>query len=102
MTEPKFTPGPYRAVITDHTCATGEWYSTYTICAEKDGKPVGFAYVLEIKDNGDEAKANAHLLAAAPTMFKALETCRAIAERHELEYMVEYIDFILKKARGEM
>lgn len=100
MTEPKFTPGPYTASIETHSSSTGEWRTSYEVCVWKDTLKT-VAEVFPIDGNDNETEATTYLLAAAPTMFKALETCRAIAERHELEYMVEYIDFILKKARGE-
>lgn len=40
----EFTPGPYNAVIEDHSSGdTGEWYTTFCIEAENEGKKRTFA-----------------------------------------------------------
>lgn len=57
--QPKFTPGPWQV------CRL--W-----ICEENDpGHNVGICIIEE----RDEAPANAHLIAAAPDLYKALQAC---------------------------
>lgn len=59
--------------------------------------------VLEIKDNGDEAKATTHLIAAAPDMYEMLEHIEDVLDDSSGcgEISVEKIRKLLKKARGE-
>lgn len=62
MEKTEFTPGPYRAVIEDHPmCDTGEYYTSFCIEAEKEGKKRTFAQVFPFRDNEDEAEATARI-----------------------------------------
>lgn len=48
----------------------------------------------------DEDKANAHLIAAAPDMYKMLKECIQVFGEDN-DYMVEEIEGLLAKARGD-
>lgn len=103
MTETKFTPGPWQTHISEvrgDLCVISEraW-----ICGEILNR------VRSIPE--EEARANAHLIAAAPELYAALET--AIEEINHLRKfagdngaMIDDTDFVegiaaLAKARGE-
>lgn len=106
MTEPKFMPGPYNAAIEDHpVCDTGDWYTSYVVFTEKNGKDVAVAAVA-IDDDHDEATATTHLLAAAPEMYDMLAFILEFVENggnegEIRECYAEAIAKILRKARGE-
>lgn len=94
MTETKFTPGPWQTHISEvrgDLCVISEraW-----ICGEILNR------VRSIPE--EEARANAHLIAAAPDVYEALE---AAANSAGFQYMWpntrSKIEAALAKARGE-
>ncbi len=106
MEKTEFTPGPYSAVIEDHPSGdTGEWYTTFCIEAENEGKKRTFAQVFTFRDNEDEAEATAHLLAAAPEMYGLLDMIQIFLEvsgdeNTRIAFLTQ-IRKVLAKARGE-
>ena len=64
MSDTKFTPGPWRYDRTNGSPTTGE----HMIAGAKPG------YLAEVRDCGSgDVRANAHLIAAAPDLYAALE-----------------------------
>lgn len=97
MSEPKFTPGPWRA-------GKSIYQSQARVVAEKGGRVADvFAY------EEDQAHANAALIAAAPEMYEMLKNiCEGcannrvmFAENVEGDCSACKISDLLKKARGE-
>jgi hypothetical protein len=93
MSEPKFTPGPWRAGIPLRICTldhrhtgrpncdyrfTGEWSNQSLSCvaSETGAEVITDAYT---SGNGVIHEADAHLIAAAPDLYAALS---AIVEHH--------------------
>ena len=65
--QPKWTPGPWRYDRTNGSPTTGE----HMIAGAKPG------YLAEVRDCGSgDVRANAHLIAAAPDLYAALELIR--------------------------
>lgn len=98
MSEPKFTPGPWKV-------GKSIYQSQARVVAEKGGRIADvFAY------EEDQAHANAVLIAVAPEMCDVLQHYLDLLERANkgdeiaecklFEDMVE-IEQVLKKARGE-
>ena len=106
MNKEEFTPGPYNAVIEDHPmCDTGDYYTTFCIEAEIEGKKRTFAQVFAFRDNEDEAEATTHLLAAAPEMYGLLDMIQIFLEvsgdeNTRIAFLTQ-IRKVLAKARGE-
>lgn len=101
MTDTKFTPGPWR--VTDAAGA-----GCYRIRTEPSKNDYGIE-IAETFLHGSSDEANAHLIAAAPELYAALEEARL-----QIEYLHEKfsetgsgnnvlakIDAALDKARGE-
>lgn len=88
-----YTPGPWRA---------NEHFNP-PVCAEGDKSWI----VQVISGHNDEAYlANAHLIAAAPEMYEALETAvnrlrESCDNSNRSINFIHRIESILKKARGE-
>lgn len=109
MDKPKFTPGPWK-IATDLPAL-----AIYAPCGERvvqttnqnNGKGSGAAHRYE----GVSTFANAHLIAAAPELYEALEATLALTETLTSEkYTVSLADLAaiqvsaedaLAKARGE-
>jgi hypothetical protein len=72
MSEGKFTPAPWSAKCAKHP-VDGEF--DWGINAEIDGKPRVIAEAFGIVAEGvrPDAQANAHLIAAAPELYEALQ-----------------------------
>lgn len=87
MTEPKFTPGPWRKSFTTVDCGRGR-YINQIWWKHKDVA---------------EAEANAALIAAAPEMYTELARIEDILEDSEDcgEISLDRIKTVLRKARGE-
>lgn len=106
MDKEKFTPGPYNAVIEDHSmCDTGDYYTTFCIEAEKECKKRVFAQLFSFHDNDDETEATTHLLAAAPDMYALLDMMQTFLEvsgdeNTRIAFLTQ-IKKVLAKARGE-
>ena len=89
MSEPKFTPGPWRKSFTTVDCGRGR-YINQIWWKQKDLA---------------EAEANARLIAAAPEMLNLLETFVEITETNDV-VPIEFFEHasrvkkILRKARG--
>lgn len=86
MGEQKFTPGTW------NNC-DGETIET---------KKARICIIAPLNLTQEESDANAALIAAAPEMYEALEFSKR--EFHDLyfENCCEYIESVLKKARGEV
>lgn len=86
MSEPKFTQGLW------NNC-DGETIET---------KKARICIIAPLNLTQEESDANAALIAAAPEMYEALEFSKR--EFHDLyfENCCEYIESVLKKARGEV
>ena len=86
MDEPKFTQGLW------NNC-DGETIET---------KKARICIIAPLNLTQEESDANAALIAAAPEMYEALEFSKR--EFHDLyfENCCEYIESVLKKARGEV
>lgn len=106
MNKEEFTPGPYNAVIEDHPMLdTGEYYTSFLIEAEKEGKKRTFAELFTFHDNDDETEATTHLLAAAPDMYGLLDMMQTFLEvsgdeNTRIAFLTQ-IKKVLAKARGE-
>lgn len=88
MNELKATPGPWMPAVVD-----GGWDA---VC-EKDNRE---SVICSLKLNNSD---NAHLIAAAPEMYEALENCIGYIEMcspHPCEAS-DMAKEVLKKARGE-
>ena len=94
----------------------GEWYThhndyndTYSILANGSSFTLAEVptYVNDLREEKEEAKANAHLMASAPELYKALQMARdllfIIAEDHVggLRWSLSICDKALASARGE-
>jgi hypothetical protein len=103
VAEPKFTRGPWKVAISGRgsLCVASDdaW-----ICGEIDNQPH------ELLTN--EAKANAHLIAAAPRLYEVLAgvrplvlravTANGMSEKDAVESTwLGHLDAVLAKARGE-
>lgn len=86
MDEPKFTPGTWSLN-----------HESYGVHIEPSIAWIGFG-TAHIET---EHKANAALISAAPEMYEALEFSKR--KFHDLHFKIccEYIESVLKKARGE-
>jgi len=83
MSEAKFTEGKWDAVIDDLQC----WVdSDEGLIADLENSDASY----------QEAEANAHLIAAAPEMYKFLDD---LANGRGTDYPIEQL---LEKARGEL
>ena len=90
MSETKFTPGPWFVKRQNPSPTTGEWM----IAGSKPG------YLAEIRDCGSgDVQANAHLIAAAPDLYAALEEVIRISDRKHDAW--DKAKAALVKARGE-
>src|SRR5690606_40113072 len=76
MAEPKWTPGPWQVCNTYHA-VHGERVRNIALCGNAH-IPQGNGRIL-VPD--DEAKANAHLIAAAPDLYEACEKARNVQVR---------------------
>lgn len=84
MSEPKFTPGP--------------WLVMANQIGTQETEIASICLTAQIRLPKDETKANAHLIAAAPDLYEALEYCiKQIPEFGD----VPGIKAALAKARGE-
>ena len=79
MSETKFTKGPWRA---SERLTASENHKGWIILAAT-GYPVGEVYPLN-QDPSPAARANARLIAAAPTMYEALKYAQAELRQHSL------------------
>ena len=99
--QPKWTPGPWRYDRTNGSPTTGE----HMIAGAKPG------YLAEVRDCGSgDVRANAHLIAAAPDLYAALDNLETAAtgagvphqqERKLLHECITAARAALAKARGE-
>lgn len=90
MTEPKFTPGPWK-VIESGVVAEGRFV-------------IARIYLDPLKEENaaiEESVANAHLIAAAPELYEALETCLLYGAMTGDDWVIFKAETALAKARGE-
>lgn len=85
MSEPTFTLGPW------NNC-DGETIET---------KKARICIIAPLNLTQEESDANAALIAAAPEMYEALEFSKKKFHDLYFENCCEYIESVLKKARGE-
>ena len=113
MSEEKFTKGPWKAC----EVSSGEWtvkckgdYDCRSSDINEFSPTVCDMWnVTYAADLNKSQKANAHLIAASPKMYKLLSEIKQVIDNgHELGEMVsriqdfdEEIDSLLKEARGE-
>ncbi len=111
----KWTPGPWKVVIDDDGNPLSGRPSVFA-SDELDCGIVhwdGFVQDYWRSARGDkEIHANAHLIAAAPELYEALilalDTIGALTSPHDLhgygatDEDVDFIFYVLKKARGEL
>ena len=91
MSDTKFTPGPWRYDRTNGSPTTGE----HMIAGAKPG------YLAEVRDCGSgDVRANAHLIAAAPDLYAALEMAQLWLDV-DGRFDMQGINAALAKARGE-
>lgn len=99
--QPQFTPGPWRA---QYTAITAK--GAVDTCFGTVWGPIAYIEPLLVHDTeGREwstsgtPKANAHLIAAAPCLYEALQYARRFlnADDHD----TDYVDAILAKARNQ-
>ena len=86
MDEPTFTPGPC------NNC-DGETIET---------KKARICIIAPLNLTQEESDANAALIAAAPEMYEAIEFSKRKFHDLYFENCCEYIESVLKKARGEI
>ncbi len=94
MSEKKWTKGPWKL-------KESEVGSLIIWAGKHFGDAVGYAYTTDISDRR-ECEANAHLIAAAPELYDALE--HAILRNHEFSEGCSGCSrakYALSKARGE-
>jgi len=104
MAEPKWTPGPWQVCNTYHA-VHGERVRNIALCGNAH-IPQGNGRIL-VPD--DEAKANAHLIAAAPDLYVACEAAlehllylrRMVRGPRVSDKTIELLEAALRKARGE-
>lgn len=89
MSEPKFTPGPWYAAQPEEC---GGWWIVAT-------DPEG-CDCIDSGDGGFERE-DAHLIAAAPELYEALETCLLYGAMTGDEWVTAKAEAALAKARGE-
>ena len=87
MSEPKFTPGPWR-VFNETGVGTGK-----VRVADCEDIEVGFGRGAD--------KYNAALIAAAPEMYELLDELDKATTAAEIDALYARIPVLLKKARGE-
>lgn len=101
MTEPKHTPGPWKANFDDYTKSVIDILNeNKTVIAMVPDQEVhqGDRTILSL----EEIEANVHLIAAAPDMYEALEeVCSECAIKSNYECKVCTMGKALRKARGE-
>ncbi len=111
MSEAKFSKGPWAV---SQSC-TGSFDVVFNVdslptpCRNDEYlnfTPVSHSYEGENLFKGDTAKANAHLIAAAPEMYIELESiCEVIkmgqSQNGPLSRYIDSIEKLLAKARGE-
>jgi type II secretory pathway component GspD/PulD (secretin) len=98
MSEPKFTPGPW--FIPDH--ASG--FEIESSCNKQIAKTSQLYAVKQASDH-DERRANAHLIAAAPELYEALEKLEGWFDSDSKESADKYLKkakAARAKARGEI
>lgn len=106
VSETRFTPGPWKALTNGNT------FNSATVVTSKDAAD---GWVCEVFDDSDSCtlpdEANAHLIAAAPELYDALETLLDINDnggpfggelyQDRVVRSIECARKALAKARGE-
>ena len=97
MSDTKFTPGPWVVKSNGHYFDIGQDYKH--ACKEVPVYPTACIGVPH------ELEDNAHLIAAAPELYEALESARTWVDdcgaQAGLQHILDEIDAALAKARGE-
>lgn len=95
MTEPKFTPGPWKA---HH----GVCEPDYVFYGEEENCDTEKRVIAEVYRRVGFRSYDVDLIAAAPEMYEMLASIRTTLKyMGYLPYLVKDIDLILRKARGE-
>ena len=105
MSKTEFTPGPWVSSA-GHIYKTGKDGANIAAVSEPRAEThVGYTPVRLGSKDADEAFANAHLIAAAPELYEALDelTNYSGGASNALEdpYVMERVEAALSKARGE-
>ena len=108
MTEAEFTPGPWSAYIDEGACIIQSDSSGFAVADANKGSahPLSDEWDKEwVAELDAQAEANAHLIAAAPDLYAALEAI--ISWDHQLDgpyawEALEQAKAALAKARGEV
>lgn len=98
MSKPKFTPGPWGWCMPDEVFPA--------VFCNENGNIIADLY--DAKNNQRQMVANAALIAAAPEMYEFIEwlrsvegQCAILKAKRYLPQILDKVDEILKKARGE-
>lgn len=98
MSEPKFTQGPWGWCMPDEVFPA--------VFCNENGNIIADLY--DAKNNKRQMVANAALIAAAPEMYEFIEwlrsvegQCAILKAKRYLPQILDKVDEILKKARGE-
>lgn len=98
MSEPTFTPGPWGWCMPDEVFPA--------VFCNENGNIIADLY--DAKNNQRQMVANAALIAAAPEMYEFIEwlrsvegQCAILKAKRYLPQILDKVDEILKKARGE-
>ena len=101
MSEPKWTPGQWRA-----TTRQGSW--DWVVYTEDDPNIEICQTFHDGTDENEEGEANAHLIAAAPELYEALLKCLMLLEDYGAgepdscaRELFDEVCAVLAKARGE-
>lgn len=100
--KPKFTPGPWLC------CHRPESPTIHYIHSDNGSSCIGpfeIATVFESSGDGIQQRANAHLIAAAPEMYEALDALIDVIagnQKQSLAAATDHALYALKKARGEL
>ena len=111
MSETKWTPGPWKHGKTPHRYKDGSTQTFGADCVYSGDLAVCQVYGLWTNATLEEMEgestqqvglANAHLIAAAPDLYAALEEARVMMQAaHSRDICFVCIDAALAKARGE-
>ena len=100
MKEPKFTPGPWNVAGFDSRINEERYFGI--------GTPCGQMIVESFGECDSNRKANAALISAAPVMYEFIEwlrtvegQCVILKAKKYMPQILDKVDEILKKARGE-
>lgn len=108
MSEPKWTPGPWRIAEDENNLAVAPWREAIGIESLSDQAAGCVPSLVAWTTRGGRPAADAYLIAAAPELYAALVDARDYVDRQVKIYhagghaeVLMRIDAALAKARGE-